>query len=228
MADSQPICANKSTQRHGACGVIHGGMSTLKDRNGCRYGMLVVIGRAPNAGRFANWICQCDCGNIRIISAGNLKRPSTYSCGCAKGGKVKHGMAGTRMYRIWSGMKARCYNPSNDAWGRYGGRGIVVCERWHDFAMFIADMGERPAGTSLDRINNDGNYEPGNCRWATQTQQTRNTRSNRWVVVDGLRMVFAEAAEKYGISPATAWLRLKSGWSEDDAFMVPAFGRRSQ
>ena len=115
-------------------------------------------------------------------------------------------------------MLARCLNPSTPGYERYGGRGIAVCERWREsFQNFLADMGPRPLGTTLDRINNDGNYEPGNCRWATSEQQAGNTSKTRWV--DGMSL--AAAARKHGIQEDVLRLRLKRGWDEHRALATP-------
>lgn len=142
-------------------------------------------GRRDAAGRVI-WLCMCDCGNHRDAVSRDLTSGRTTSCGCkkaerAKGAATKHGAASHEQrspeYRSWTSMRTRCTNPTYHAWDRYGGRGISVCDRWREsFENFLADMGPRPKGTTLDRHPNpDGNYEPGNCRWATRIEQ----RSNR-------------------------------------------------
>jgi hypothetical protein len=156
------------------------------DISGKRFGRLVAIARIGIDERNnALWRCQCDCGATAVIAGSNMRRGATSSCGCLRretssAQSRKHGLAGIPEWRIWSGMRARCSNPNNKAYKWYGARGIKVCERWcgpDGFMNFIADMGRRPSpNLSIDRIDNDGNYEPGNCRWATAKQQSQNRR----------------------------------------------------
>jgi len=124
----------------------------------------------------------------------------------------EHGMTGTRTFSIWSKMKHRCTNPRAHNWERYGGRGIAVCDRWSDFANFLADMGQAPDGMTLDRIDSDGHYEPSNCRWATMLTQSRNRTNNVILEHDGRRMCMSEWAEETGIKIGTIWWRYKAGW----------------
>lgn len=158
----------------------------LIDLRGKRFGRLTVrkIQRIPFA-REVSWLCECDCGRTKVILGGSLRSGYTTSCGClhkeiASRKHLIHGHARKKLnspiYGSWCGMISRCTNPRNKQWDNYGGRGITVCRRWYKFKNFLADMGEAPPGLSLDRINNDGNYEPGNCRWATAKQQANNRR----------------------------------------------------
>ena len=130
-------------------------------------------------------------------------------------------------YIIWNGMLARCLNPQNPNYHRYGARGIKVCDRWReDFVHFISDMGRRPSSQhTLDRINNDGDYTPGNCRWATMKDQCRNRRSSRYLTANGKTMTSAEWAENTGLSQSLIHARLKLGWSEDRAVNQPVRGK---
>lgn len=192
----------------------------FKDITGQRFGRWTVIGedRSPRL-RKVKWLCRCDCGNERAVYADNLQMGYSRSCGCLKNEVAadrltKHGMKGTPEYRCWKGIKERCTNKAKAAYPRYGGRGIEVCDRWlHSFENFYADMGPKPSrGHSIERINNNGHYEPDNCRWATSAEQNRNRRNNRMIT-----MTLAEAVELTGVPYHTAKSRLLRGWSVRDA-----------
>jgi hypothetical protein len=152
---------------------------------GLRFGRLLVISREKthrNGSYY--WLCACDCGKQKTINGSSLKDGSTKSCGCFRDENagtynIRHGQYRSLTHSTWRSMRNRCLNPKNPSYKWYGARGITVCERWAKFENFLADMGERPLGPtyfSLDRINNNGNYEPGNCRWATDLQQRANRR----------------------------------------------------
>ena len=170
------------------------------------FGNLIVLRKDINRTKFGNvqWVCECICGSRRLYLAQNLLSGQSKSCGCtrsylAKERFTKHDMSGSSEYKIWAGMKARCYNKSNASFQHYGGRGITVCDSWlNSFEAFFDDMGNRPTSNhSIDRINNNGNYEPGNCRWTTQFIQCINTRRRR-KNSSGLRGVFwNKEAEKW-------------------------------
>jgi len=206
---------------------------------GQRFGMLLVVERAGSAKNRVLWRCACDCGASDVVTNGNmLQRGKKKSCGCATGAMVSaakrtHGQAGamdTTVYHRWLNMKQRCGNPNNPAWKDYGGRGITVCSRWlNSFEAFYADVGDPPeAGLSLDRIDNDGDYEPGNVRWATWSQQMQNVRlDNRQGARNGraklteedVRFIRASAekrsvlADKFGLAPTyISSLRAGSHW----------------
>lgn len=155
-------------------------MGIKKDLTDQRFGRLVVKEEAGvNKQRYYMWKCQCDCGNFTIVNGSDLRDGHTKSCGCLAIEKAtKHGLAKMRAYSSWQDMIRRCNNPNATGYGNYGGRGIMVCDRWLKLENFIEDMGERPKRLTIERIDNNGNYEPGNCCWASYTDQLRNQRAN--------------------------------------------------
>lgn len=185
---------------------------------GMRFGKLTVTCRSEKTSSAgALWVCNCDCGGSTITTSLKLRSGHTSSCGCmrkaASQSLVTHGQSNkTKTYRTWKEMRQRCMNPNSDKWKWYGGRGIKICDRWSDYAMFLEDMGERPEGKTIDRIDNDGDYEPNNCHWATQLEQTRKQSKNTLneITVIQLRidrasgMTYQAIAEKYGISKTSA------------------------
>lgn len=188
------------------------------DRVGQRYERLTVISRAPNKSERdtnARWNCKCDCGRMCVAYGQDLARGKFKSCGCLNAERnFKHGMANTRAYKNWKGMRARC----REAHRNYGARGITVSDAWQNFETFYADMGEAPKGMSLDRIDNDGPYSKENCRWATMSQQLNNTRRNRALTAFGRTQTIAEWAKETGLIWSTIRDRLdRYGWSPEDA-----------
>ena len=179
------------------------------------YGQLTVLARAGSNSRgHALWTCICSCGQDLIVSGNSLRTGNTRSCGCSR---TRHGYSNTRTYSSWYAMLERCRNPSNPSYTSHGKRGIRVCRRWRVFENFVADMGERPAARELDRINNNGNYEPGNCRWATRSENQRHTRSSRYLEFRGQVRIQIEWAELLGLRPGTIAERLRRGWSVERA-----------
>lgn len=157
------------------------------------------------------WDCLCDCGKVKRIAQISLVKKITKSCGCLKKSNrwhITHGKTGIPEYAAWSGMIQRCSNPKNNRYSRYGGRGISYCERWSKFENFLEDMGPKPSPThSIDRINNNGNYEPGNCRWATASEQSLNTSRNKRVLMNGKIMTYAEVGKALGVCSGTVRYR---------------------
>lgn len=186
-------------------------MGKLIDISGQRFGRLVVIHRVYSHNANSRWLCKCDCGNEKVILSGSLISGSANSCGCIKKEvatklKYRHGQAAlpsiTSEYRIWIAMKTRCYNPKHRHYKYYGGRGITVCDRWlQSFQNFFADMGKRPSKQhSLDRHpDTNGNYEPGNCRWATAEEQGQNKTNNRKIIYSGQEMTIGEFIKLLGL-----------------------------
>lgn len=183
----------------------------LKDLTGRTFGKLTVVERAPNRGGRVHWRCSCECGAETTVAAHTLSCGHTTSCGCAVGALFKrsHGLRESRTYNIWCHMKGRCGVPTNVDYRHYGARGITVCERWLSFENFVADMGEAPAGYSIERKDTNGNYEPSNCVWIPATEQPRNTRRSRYALLNGERMIFSDVARKLNVSTGlvTMWAK---------------------
>lgn len=201
---------------------------------GQRFGRLLVIDRLASDGRGnSKWLCQCDCGKQSTPLGQSLRSGVTVSCGCAASEinsrrATTHGASGTREYKAWHAMIQRCTNPKHHKWHRYGGRGISVCERWKSYEMFLEDMGPRPTGMTLDRQENDGNYEPGNCRWATPLQQASNRSTNRHVSVGSETLTASEASRRLGPNRSTVSRRIRDGWSPDVAANAPINSKRER
>ena len=197
----------------------------FEDLVGRRYGNLVVLENlgVNKYGRY-EWLCKCDCGNTKIVETARLNNGATRSCGCLQRETTikrnyKHGYAHRGQnditFSTWCSMWKRCTDPR---YKDYYGRGIIVCERWRDFAAFLEDMGPRPSlKMSIDRIDFNGNYEPGNCRWATDLEQGNNTRRNHKELYDGEMLSIAEISRRCGIGQTTIHRRLKSGLTIEQA-----------
>jgi len=200
---------------------------------GKRYNHLLVIAfshTGKDSQRY--WKCKCDCGNSTIVNGGNLQSNNTKSCGCNNYSKhVTHHLSQTRFYRIWFGIKERCNNPKNKAYHNYHGRGIKLCERWLKFENFRDDMYKsylihygkyRKLNTTVDRINNNGNYSPDNCRWATKYQQSNNLRNNVLLKFNNKVLTISEWSKITGINKHTIYSRLYNyKWTIDKALTKP-------
>lgn len=159
------------------------------DLTGQRFGDLVVLTYAGYYHKTSSilWLCQCDCGERNVVRTSSLRHGKSKSCGCGMGWSFKHGHSKTRTYNSYMAMLRRCYETKCRSYQDYGARGITVCARWrgpHGFENFLADLGERPRGKTIDRKNVDGNYEPGNCRWATNKMQANNKRPRQQPAAD--------------------------------------------
>lgn len=178
-----------------------------------------MIGR--NESGSAIWECICDCGSVRHVSSADLRGGRTISCGCLnKKAFTKHGLSKSPEHSAWRAMIGRCHTPTNKRWNYYGGRGITVCDQWRsDFLAFYTHIGPRPgAGYSIDRIDVNGNYEPGNVRWATQKCQSRNRRTNVFHEHNGLSMTIPEWAEHLNVPEITLRKRLQAGLPLEKVF----------
>lgn len=210
-------------------------MSKCLDLTGQRYGRLVVLERAanrvtPGGSVLARWICRCDCGNIMTVDATALRSGNTQSCGCLRSDmlrtlRTKHENLDRRLYHIWISMKGRCSNPNCKHYDRYGGRGIYVCDEWvNDYEAFAewAMSHGYAENLTIDRIDNDGPYMPGNCRWADQTTQANNRSTTLHVEYNGEVHTFTEWAKITQIPYRTLKSRWQLGWSVEDMLTKPS------
>ena len=199
------------------------------DLTGKRFGRLEVIkkvGISKDGQKI--YLCRCDCGREKEIRSGNLRSGHTISCGCANVERIRkqnkegiiHGGCGTRLYTIWRDMKNRCGNKNTINWNLYGGRGIKVCEEWkNDFARFRewAVANGYNDKLQLDRIDNDGNYEPSNCRWANLVEQGNNRRTCKYITIKGVTKTVSEWCEITGVNRNVAYGRISRGWDAERA-----------
>ena len=197
------------------CAIAEVAAARLEDLSGRVFGRLTVGRRVGRTGSAARWECLCTCGGLTTAYASSLKAGKTTSCGCAQRDKTAeanrtHGMSKTPTYTAWLSMRRRCENATDPSYGNYGGRGIAVDPRWGSFDGFLADMGTRPEGTTLDRVDNTRGYEPGNCRWATPKEQAVNRSTTLWVSAGGAPTCLKDACKSLGLSYKTVharWVR---------------------
>lgn len=190
---------------------------------GIRFSRLLVVAQLPNSRGCTRWLCRCDCGNELSTPPGPLRSGRTKSCGCMRKAilatsNLMHGQAETRVHNIWRGMLKRCLNHP-----RYAGRGIKVCERWKTFENFLADMGQPPDGYSIERNDNNLDYEPGNCEWIPQWKQTRNTSRTKRISINGESLSLAEWCERLGARYRLVYDRIQVlGWEPSRALTEPS------
>lgn len=183
--------------------------ANFKDLTGQRFGRWTVLHFQDTARKMTRWACRCDCGREVIVLGNSLRRRLSVSCGCSR---WKHGRRTVNEYKAWHAARSRCTNPSNEHWAEYGGRGITMCERWQQsFDEFFRDMGPRPDGLSLDRIDNDGPYSPENCRWASQLTQQSNRRTTLTATHNGETLTIKEWARRSGERYRTLLYRIENG-----------------
>lgn len=196
------------------------------DITGQRYGRLTVLHLSETRyKKKVKWVCKCDCGSIKEIPSHHLRYGGTKSCGCSSHlYQVKtHHLSAHPIFGSWARMMARCYKPTDSKFPGYGGRGIQVCDRWHDVTTFIADneAKHRP-GLTIDRIDNDGHYTPDNCQWATPLTQGNNKRNNFNITFNGRTQTLSQWSRECGIDHYTIWRRLRHhGWSVERALTQP-------
>lgn len=196
---------------------------------GDKHGRLTIIKRTSEKGARVRWLCMCDCGNMHEVDDYELRRKDrtgVKSCGCWRNElratyNYKHGMSKSTEFRVWEGMMQRCDNPKHDHYDRYGGRGISYDPSWSDFEQFFVDMGPRPPGTYLDRIDNDKNYCKDNCTWSTAKEQANNRCNNKYLTLDGETLTVAEWADKLGVKYVTLLARTYKGWSDEKVLKTP-------
>lgn len=212
------------------CLVKEAGRKRIIDLTGQRFGKLVVLSMEEKTTKNTFWKCQCDCGNTTIVRSDRLKDGTTKSCGCYRQDQNhiprKHGMCNTRLYRIYIGMKSRCYNPHCRKFYLYGGKGIKVCDEWlgeHGYESFVKWALANGYNNSLtiDRIDSNGNYEPSNCRWADYVTQNNHTLNNHYITYKGETHTIAEWSKITGIKYYTLYSRIKKNWDEESLFTPP-------
>ncbi len=207
--------------------------SLVHDLAGQTFGRWAVLSFAGTANQRCQWLCRCACGTERVVNANYLQRGTSTSCGCLHRQNLidrnrTHGMSDVPTYRNWAAMLTRCTNPKQRHYSRYGGRGIKVCDRWHDFQLFYTDMGPRPSPHhSIERMNNDDNYEPGNCRWANWDEQANNRcirRDTLWVEAFGERKSPSDWTRdpRCVVSRRTLLKRIVSGIPAEQALTTPS------
>lgn len=199
-------------------------MGIKQDLTGRRFGKLTVVSEAGHRGKNVAWLCICDCGKETIARANHLRSGARVSCGCRRSeSKMKYDSKHNRIYSIWRGMKERCYYKHNKRYEQYGGRGIKVCMEWHNFATFQewALSSGYSDELSIDRIDNNGNYSPENCRWATNIEQANNKSQSKIIDCEGKCMTLAQWCKILSLPYSSVYRRLSKGWTFEQAIKTP-------
>lgn len=197
------------------------------DLHGKKFGLLTAMNASGKSGSNISWLCKCDCGAETEVRSSHLVSGATRSCGCLSGGRPTHGLRKAKEYKVWAGIKQRCYNKNNKSYQSYGAKGVSVCDAWREsFETFYADMGPRPTDNhTIDRIDPFGNYDPVNCRWILKSEQGKNKRDTVYFDVNGEKVSLIELAEKHGVPKKRLWARVFTyGWSLERA-LIPSAGR---
>lgn len=200
--------------------MIRSGTPRRIDLTGQQFGRLTVLHEdGQTTKNEIRWACRCECGGSKTVRAGHLKHGTVTSCGCyrrewAVARMTTHGRSQTQAHRAWLNMRDRCLNPRAKSWPDYGGRGITICDRWREsFENFYADMGDPPPGTSIDRIDNERGYEPGNCRWTTMDVQGKNRRRVVRIEFDGRNQTLKEWGTELGLS----WVAIRERYRRGES-----------
>jgi hypothetical protein len=209
-----------------------------------KFGKLLAVKRCTNMSGKTAWECKCDCGNITFVTTSNLTCNRIRSCGCLKIKQLlerstTHNQRHTVLYSVWRGLRQRCNNPKHASYHNYGGRGITVCEEWDKSFQAFYDWSyangystenqkDEKLKLTIDRIDNNGNYEPSNCRWVDRKTQTRNMRTTRFITFNGQNKSVSEWCEIYGIKLQTFNTRIRNGWSIEEALTKPIGSKKSK
>lgn len=218
-------------------------MKTI-DISNKKFGKLLAVKRCTNMSGKTAWECKCDCGNITFVTTSNLTCNRIRSCGCLKikqllDRSTTHNQRHTVLYSVWRGLRQRCNNPKHASYHNYGGRGITVCEEWDKSFQAFYDWSyangystenqkDEKLKLTIDRIDNNGNYEPSNCRWVDRKTQTRNMRTTRFITFNGQNKSVSEWCEIYGIKLQTFNTRIRNGWSIEEALTKPLGSKKSK
>lgn len=205
-------------------------MRRIVIKEGTRFGRLIIAREVDSKRKQRHFLCRCTCGGEKVVALYQMRSGKTRSCGCLLVDTMREmkekrvdGVPSNQhpLYQTWKDMRKRCLNPKCKSFENYGGRGIKVCDRWSSFAKFVQDMGAKAEGHSLDRIDNNGDYSPSNCKWSTRQDQMSNKRTNRWITYGGETLTSAQWSRRLGGCANRVQGRLTAGWSEERAVSTP-------